>query len=246
MIKNLKQIVALTAFTVVSVSAYAQTNTTAVVKNSGDVKALTSTVNVGYQNYNIDRGVKTLDDSAFADIKIAAPLFAGFDGLANVKYAASSADNDEIGLTGGLGTNLKLGDFEQYMSLTFTKRVSSPLESYEADLSFRFTHLPVPYVNKLFTPVLTLAKTWSSDNKGLITGVTRSDTFKVFGKSFELDNSAVYGHFDDYKYVQLNSELSTKLVGNVNLVGGVNYVNDLSGGDFNRELPYYVGASVKF
>lgn len=245
MMNKTKTMIALLA-TVVTVAANAETSNNQLVKISGESQKFTSNISLGYQNYNIDRGVYTLGESGYAGIGIRTPFFAGLDALANINYATTGGSSDVFNLSTGVGSNVKVGDFGQYVSLTMTKRVNSPLEAYEANLSFQFTELPVPYVNKLFTPVLTLAKTWDGNNKGLIAGVTRSDTFSIAGREFTLDNTVAYGTFDNYEYVQLNGQISTKLIGRADLVAGVNYINDLDSGAHNKHVPYYVGININF
>jgi len=251
MTNKIKSIIVLAVATIaISINAQPATSTnkaTSLVSNTGNVSSLGSSVSVGYQSQQIDRGQKVLSDSAYADVNVVAPLAYGIDGLVDVKYGNASANQDVLDLTGGIGTNLKVGDFGQYTSLTFTKRINSPLEAYEADLNFRFDHLPIPYVNSLFTPIVTLSKTWDSSNKGVIAGVNRVDNFKVFGHGFAWDNTAAYGQFDNYHYVELKSQLSTKIVGHVSGVVGVDYLSHfVADNNFGTKVPYYAGVNVKF
>lgn len=244
---KVKQVIALAVVAVfTATAAFAQTNKTSLIQNGNSVTALNSSVGVGYQNYNVDRGVITKDQSAFADISLKAPAFAGFDALADIKYVASNSKTEQVNITPGIGTDVKIGEFDQYVSATFTKRINSPLENLEADLNVRFTHIPVPYLNSLFTPTVTLAKTWQTENKGIIVGGDRSDTFAVFGKDFYLDTAVKYGHFDNYSYVEGIATLSTKLVGKVYASTGVDYVKDVNGAGFSKNVPFFGALSVKF
>jgi hypothetical protein len=253
MTNKIKNIIALAAVTfVINVNAQTSntvTKTTApsLVSSKGSASSLGSFISVGYESQAIDRGQRVLSDAAYANVDVTAPLAYGIDGLVGVKYANASVHDDVLNLTGGVGTNLKIGDFGQYTSLTFTKRVNSPLEAYESDLNFRFDHLPIPYVNSLFTPIVTLSKTWDSSNKGVIAGVNRVDTFGIFGHKFCFNNTVQYGQFDTYHYAEIKSQLSTKIVGNVRGVVGVDYLTHfVPNQNFGTSVPYYAGVNVKF
>lgn len=211
---------------------------------------LSATISSGYQNNLIDRGqVIDAENSTYVNSVISSPLGKGFDGTFGVSYSGlNQVDNNHLQLTTGVGRSVKVGGFTQYISLDLTKRIDSApmLEAYQADLTFQFTELPVPVINSLFTPVVKLSKTWNGDNQGIQLGGNRVDRFTVLSRDFVLDSSAVYGTFDNYDFVQVNTDLSTKIFGNVDLHGGIGYLNVLSGPQEGSTTPVRVGLSMKF
>lgn len=211
---------------------------------------LSATISSGYQNNLIDRGqVISSENSTYVNSVISTPLGKGFDGTFGLNYSGlNQVNNNHLQLTTGVGRSVKVGGFTQYISLDLAKRIDSTpvLEAYQADLTFRFTELPVPMINSLFTPVVTLSKTWNGNNQGIQLGGNRVDRFTVLSRDFVLDSSAVYGTFENYDFVHVGTDLSTRIYGKVNLHGGIGYLNVLSGPQEGSTTPVRVGLSMKF
>lgn len=206
--------------------------------------ALSGRIETGYQNSVIDRGqvVAPEGDSTYLNALIAAPVGKSLDGYFATRYSGFTG-GDHLNLSSGVGTAL----FKQYLNLEITKRINSSLEAYQADLSIRLQELPVPVINKLFTPVVTLSKTWDSNNKGIQLGGDRLDKFAIFGRDFTLQTAAVYGSFDNYDFAKVTADISTQLIGKVDLNAGVGYLKHLSGpNDGEDTTPVFAGLRMKF